>query len=87
MDGVTGISTGAGSVELRLADEKSVRLKEAPIMPQIIGLSRSINQSIDQATATSRLAIVAKSVSNNVGSVKHFLGAQPVHSEERAISL
>jgi hypothetical protein len=39
----------------------SMRLREASIMPQVIGLSRSIKLSIDQATATPRLAIVAKS--------------------------
>jgi hypothetical protein len=43
---VAGISTGAGSVELRLAGEKSIRLKEASIMLQVIGLSRSINRAL-----------------------------------------
>jgi hypothetical protein len=57
MDGVIGIRTGAGSVELRLAGEGSIRLKEALIIPQGIGLSRSFDQSIDHPTATPSLAI------------------------------
>ena len=61
VDEVIRIRTGAGSVELRLAGEGSIRLKEALIMPQRIGLSRSFDQSIDSATATPSLAIVAKS--------------------------
>jgi hypothetical protein len=57
MDGVIGIRTGAGSVELHLAEEGSIRLKEALIMSQEIGLSRRI----DQASATPMLATVETS--------------------------
>ena len=45
MDRLIGIRNGAYSVKPRLAGRRSMRLKEAFIIPQVIGLSRSIKLS------------------------------------------
>jgi hypothetical protein len=61
VDRAIGIKDGGLFSQTAIGGEGSIRLREAPIMPQVIGLSSGIKQSIDRAIATLRLAIVAKS--------------------------